>query len=128
MKERPISDRNVHLLGYSRFQRSGVLRGGAGVRFMYPSGAVYDVPRLYLAAWFNTLPRPTPRIRATRMLADGRVIRVYFSRGHSVDVAWDTVLMACEPAYEHFGGLTPGSRRLVKAGVRQCGSFRKEEH
>ena len=127
MERRAILDRKVHLQGYSRFQRSGVLRGGTGVRFVYPSGAIYDVPKAYLASWFETLPQRTPRIRATRVLADGVVTRVYFSGGHSVDVAWDTVLMACEPAYEHFGGLTSESRRLTKAGVRQYGNFRKEE-
>jgi hypothetical protein len=126
-ERRSIVDRKVHLQGYSRFQRSGVLRGGAGIRFVYPSGAIYDVPRAYLATWFNTLPRRTPRIQASRVLAGGMVTRVYFSGRHSVDVAWDTVLMACEPAYEHFGGLTEESRRLTKEGVRQYGKFRIEE-
>jgi hypothetical protein len=127
MKKRSITDRKVHLLGYSRFKRSAVLSEGTCVRFVYPSGAIYDVPRAYLSTWFGTIPLPTPRIRASRVLADGMITRVYFRGGHSVDVAWDTVLMACEPAYEHFGGLTPESRRLTKAGITQYGNFRKEE-
>jgi hypothetical protein len=54
-------------------------------------------------------PSPILALRCRR-LDDGSVVRVYLSSGHAVDVVWDTVLMACEPAYEHFGGLTEESR------------------
>jgi len=42
------------------------------------------------------------------------MVRIYLSDGKQHDVPWDTVLMACEPRYEHFGGLTSHSKELTK--------------
>ena len=40
-------------------------------------------------------------------------MRVYLDNGEIYDVAWDMILMACEPAYEHFGGLTEDSKEFI---------------
>src|ERR1041384_312283 len=122
-----ILDGTVHLRGFSRFKRSTLLRGGEGVRFVYPSGTAYDVPTGYLVRWFDMPAGHKTRIRATRVIAGGMITRVYLTGGGSVDVAWDTVLMACEPAYEHFGGLTARSQRTTHAAARRYGSLRKDQ-
>ena len=103
------------------------LDGGKAVRFIYPCGATYDVPILYLVQWFDTLPRHISKVRTTRVIFNRKLTRVYFNNGKSMDVAWDTVLMACEPEYEHFGGLTAESQKQTRAAMVRYGRFRYEK-
>ncbi len=95
--------------------------------FVFQSGARYDVPVDYLLLWYEgyrgdhnrELGRPFDSSREpttatkTRRLRDGHVVRVYLDNGEIYDVAWDMILMACEPAYEHFGGLTEDSKEFI---------------
>ncbi|MCP4345663.1 MAG: hypothetical protein GY795_09060 [Desulfobacterales bacterium] len=41
-------------------------------------------------------------------------IRIFLNDNSVYDVAWDTVLMACEEKYEHFGGFTEESKKTVQ--------------
>jgi hypothetical protein len=65
----------------------------------------------------------TPVILRVRTISDGHLARLYLSDGRRIDVAWDTILMACEPRYEHYGGLTEVSRQLTARGTDETGSF-----
>ena len=69
--------------------------------------------------WESELQKPilhkmrNPVVLRTRRMIDGSIIRVYLSDGRVFEVPWDTVLMTCEPRYEHFGGLTKKSKAMI---------------
>ena len=48
-----------------------------------------------------------------RRVLSRTAVRIYLSNETAYDVPWDTVLMACEKKYEHFGGLTRESKKIV---------------
>jgi hypothetical protein len=102
--------------GFGLFSTSAVIDGGKAVAFEYPSGTRYIVPLEYIMSWFaeSQPSEDMPVVIRSRRFSDGHLIRIYLSNGRYFDVAWDTVLMACEPAYEHYGGLTAASRALTK--------------
>jgi hypothetical protein len=125
----PFADSDVSFSNFVGFSAVKVLEGGRCVRFRYPSGFSYDVPLRYLLSWFARphfallrgrwrdvsaeWPRNTGKATASgaRRTMGGLAVRIYLTNQRALEVAWDTVLMACEPAYEHFGGLTPEGRQ-----------------
>lgn len=127
---RRLTDNNVTDRGFSQFAASSVLEEGQAVRFVYPSGAAYDVPLVYILEWFRgcedehqeTSRRPrrklshgeTLRIVRSRKFCEDLAVRLYLNNGQTFDVPWDTVLMACEPRYQYFGGLTKQSKRQTE--------------
>lgn len=140
-------DRHLYRLGLYRFSQTSLQNQGKAVRFDYPADLSYCVPLEYLLAWFsaphyvlNRRRRARPleeihslelegwkeaveRIRRVRLILEGRCARIYFNDQAICDVAWDTPLMACEPRYEHFGGLTPESKALTEAYYERLGPF-----
>jgi len=127
---RSLTDRGLVKEGFHRFAGSAKLDNGRSVFFTYPSGAKYKVPLEFVLQWFEPIARGnsefTPCILKTRRMPDPHFVRLYLSDGSTKDVSWDTVLMACEPLYEHYGGLTEQSRELVRQWSDQ-GPFRVEE-
>jgi len=127
----PISDLGLSPRAFMVFSTVRALPGGRVLRFEYPVGLSYDVPVPYVVSWFSQphYRRAGRRWRPassswphgfteavalrTRLMLAGSVACVYLSNSCAVEVAWDTVLMACEPAYEHFGGLTPSARAIT---------------
>lgn len=112
----PILDITLTKQGFGGFSASAIAQAGRAVSFSYPSGACYVVPLKYILSWFEGLPPVDDLVRVikSRRISDGHLVRIYLSNGRSADVAWDTVLMACEPLYEHYGGLTAASKALTK--------------
>lgn len=96
----------------------------------YPSGAIYQIPLEYLLSWYDaphhveTGSNPTDevRIERSRRFSDNHLIRVSLSDGRKYDVAWDVVLMSCEPLYEHYGGFNENSQNLAKQWLGLHGS------
>lgn len=128
-----LLDRTLARQGFGNFARSSKVNGGRSVRFEYPSGARYDVPVEFLLDWFPreeaekaAQSRVLPTVERVRTGPEGDLVRVHLSDGKVLEVAWDTVLMACEPLYEHYGGLTEESRKLTRAGEERYGSLRVE--
>lgn len=123
-----IRDRRVGTSGYSEFASSSVVNEGRGVRFVFRNGSAFEVPAMVLRAWrsaegrLNSV-RAAPRVKRSRRVTRGEVIRLFWSDGIVQDVVWDTVLMGCEPRYEHFGGLTNDSRAFTKRVFDQFGPF-----
>ncbi len=127
-----IRDRNVSPRDYGAFGKCSILRGGKMIRFTMAGGAIYDVPVTYFRKWYDEphyvyansrwveyrgSGRKGHESRATtftkcRRVMGGRAVRVYIGN-HAFFVPWDTVLMACERNYEHFGGLTEESRQVT---------------
>ena len=106
--------------GFSRFASSSIEENGRVIVFVYPSGDRYRVPVSYLLQWYDrshdqgvAIPVGDGRAIRSRKISDGHMVRVFMSDGKKIDVAWDVVLMACEPRYEHYGGLTQESKALV---------------
>jgi hypothetical protein len=55
---------------------------------------------------------------------DEHLYRLDLSNGSGYEVAWDVVLMSCEPLYEHYGGFTDTSKVLTARGFEDYGPFR----
>ncbi len=122
--EKTIRDRNINEKNYSKFSRCAVNDDGRSVRFRYPCGGSYDVDIMQVLSWFDmpncfyqhgqacdwpsnreyTIPSWL-RIKGVRRVACGHALRIRMNDDTAYDVAWDTVLMACEPCYEWYGGL-----------------------
>jgi|CXWL01.1.fsa_nt_gi hypothetical protein len=118
-----ITDRKAGELGFSRFERVGLSEDGQAISVRYESGAAYFLPGRYLLSWFReaatpSVTEPSTSILKVRRLPGSESFRVYLSGGETRDVAWDSVLMAMEPSYEHYEGLTDGSKALVRAWAR----------
>jgi hypothetical protein len=121
-----IRDRTLRKQGFGIFSRSAIAACGKEVAFFYPSGARYIAPIEYVASWFDET-RPDLNLLValrSRKIAGGDLVRVYLSDGRYLDVAWDTVLMACEPRYEHYGGLTAASKALTKRWSKRLKSMK----
>lgn len=71
-------------------------------------------------------PRKAERALRSRRSQDSRTVRVALDNGEAYTVPWDTVLMACEPQFEYFGGLTLESRAMTQRWLRKVGSFRRD--
>lgn len=133
-----ITDSSALDLGFSRFLSSHVRDRGETVDFCMKSGAVYSVPAEYVRRWFrgheNEYERRNDAITGndrlavvrSRRLPGNEYVRVVFSDGYVFEVAWDTVLMACEPRYEHYGGLTDRAKALIQWWSRNHGPFLRE--
>jgi len=118
MPAKIIRDKMLSKHGLSRFARSSISRDGKSIVFEYPSGARYRVTLEYLLSWFREpheqrapIDTSDPRIMRSRRFSDSHLVAVYLSDGRVFYVAFDTVLMACEPRYEYFGGLTEESKK-----------------
>lgn len=124
-----LRDKTLHQHGFKFFSSSSVASDGQVVIFSYPSGSRYIVSLQYILTWFSEVQRGEPPTKAirSRRLSDPHLVRLYFSNDKCVDVAWDTVLMACEPRYEHYGGLTEESKALTKEWSKKLDSVKIEE-
>ena len=122
-----LKDKNLHSEGFGELSRTSVAPDRRSVLFEFPSGISYRVPVEYLYCWFNEgrpdVPSDLRAVRSRRLI-EPKLVRVYFSDGQAHDAAWDTVLMACEPRYEHFGGLTEPSKKLTRKWEAADGRFR----
>lgn len=131
-----LRDSSLAKRGFGAFSGSSVAEHGQVVEFRYPSGDRYAVPVEYIRSWSErnednasgTACAGLKDVTALRVrrLAEGHLVRIYFADGSRQDIAWDTVLMACEPLYEHFGGLTEKSRNLTAAWCSSEAGFRME--
>jgi hypothetical protein len=129
-----IFDKEITSKNFGTFRKCNLIASGKAIRFIMAGGASYDVPLDYFLTW-NTEPhyiyrrnkwvrwdRTKHKSRGAKATAIAKcrpillktAVRVYLNNNTSYDVPWDTVLMACEKGYEHFGGLTNESKRITK--------------
>ncbi len=133
-----IRDRNISPKDYGAFGKCSVLHKGRMIRFTMAGGTIYDVPLVYFLQWHDephyvyskgrwvayrglagqARIRLDAAFTKCRRVMGGRAVRVYLGKC-AYFVPWDTVLMACERDYEHFGGLTKESRRATFAYHRE---------
>lgn len=119
---RKILDKNISAKNYAKFDRCKIIFEGLGVLFNYPSGDSYEVSIDIILSWFD---RPhyilaghrlvdfdlingtsgSVFIEKIRRVMRGHALRIYLNNHAVYDVAWDTVLMACEKRYEWYGGI-----------------------
>jgi hypothetical protein len=123
MKNRKIYDKDIDFSNYGKFKDCRINNGGNEVEFVYVCGDRYVVSLEKLTKWFETphylvthgkarpfntkiqLGTNYNRIIRVRKVLMGTAVRVYLDNSTAYDVPWDTVLMVCEPRYEHYGGL-----------------------
>jgi hypothetical protein len=137
-----FTDQDISRRNYHSFKGCEIGASGKEITFVYACGVQYTVPIDYLAKWFygphrimrngrwqrvleNKLHiKRSKRLRfsnwrrLTRSLEGWKGIvydrvRLYFNDGTSNDLAYDTLLMTCEPRYELFGGLCDESKRIT---------------
>ena len=134
-----ISDAVAGETGLSRFQSVTSHGDRRIVRFQMRSGDTFDVPVPVILTWFDGYEDEQPGAILREVSVDdlemidaacwveGRIARVSLNDGRILDVPWDTLLMACEPRFEHYGGLTAASKKLTKRLARNYGSFKVSE-
>jgi hypothetical protein len=125
-----IRDRTIATQGFDRFISSSTKPDGNVVVFRYPAGVCYEVPVGYILEWFDESGGGQPSdgivyALRSRLISNGQLARVYLSDGRHCDVAWDTVLMACEPLYEHYGGLSKAAQEMTQGWLEKHGSFQR---
>jgi hypothetical protein len=129
-----IIDKNITLDNYGAFIECVIRGDGKNIEFVMSGGTSYAVSLNYFLAWFKEphyiynsgrwikparTIKKTDRVRLQkfikwRRIHAGRAVKVYLSDNTAYIVPWDTVLMACERSYEHFGGLTKESKKLAR--------------
>ena len=123
-----ITDRRVGELGFNLF-RKVTIESRKELLVRYFSGAAYRVPCNYLKTLLrgaeNAQPSETScQLQRVRIVRGREMFRLTFSDGLVSTLAWDDILMACEPMYEHFGGFTPAGRKLIQTWNEKHGPFR----
>lgn len=134
-----LYDKDITPSDYGTFQNCSIRAEGKVFRFEYACGARYDVPIDYFVQWYyephyirrgsrwiewqRSKHKDVKKGRRLRLLfvryrsLSGiwgiRAVKIFLNNGTAFLVPWDTVLMSCEKRYEHFGGLTKESRRIV---------------
>jgi hypothetical protein len=135
-----IRDGTASARGITQFTLAEPSPDGQALEIVLKSGAGYRVPLDYICAWFPAEPpaagaRPCavtvagapdvrPSIRKATIATFPTTLDLELSDGRSLTLVWETVLMACEPRYEHFGGESDESKELTKQYFDRYGSFR----
>ena len=127
-----IKDNKIDFSNYANFKSCKIRDNGKSIRFIMVNGAQYDVPMEYFLSWFTsphyrnvdnklidfdeTMEHPDPKkshFTNWEIILSATAVRIYLDY-YVYTVPWDTILMACEPRYEHFGGLTEESKANVR--------------
>ena len=119
--EEMIFDKNITLNDFASFQKCKILDEGKVIEFQMANGMSYKVQLSKIEKWFlipsgyfdnskAKLKKDCPGLHNKKIVRIRRIlrrsaIRIYLSDHSFYDVAWDAVLMACEPHYEHYGGI-----------------------
>jgi hypothetical protein len=122
-----LTDGTASYFGFNRFSDCRVIEQGGAVDFELCSGAVFRVPVAYLLTWYDCEDVDCDVSIGDVVLhpdGDYGAVDLTLSDGREIMVSWDAVLMACEPAYEHYGGLTEGARRNIEEWAKRNGPFR----
>lgn len=140
MKTDKITDKDISFDNYATFKKCEIFNNGKRLKFTMACGISYEVSLDYLLKWFKTphylckngnilkwkiskkddhrVRRKSITVVKFRRVLSRTAVRIYLSNETVYDVPWDTVLMACEKKYEHFGGLTKESKKIVNEWLR----------
>lgn len=130
-----ILDKDVQRSNYGTFQKCIIDYSGKTIKFVYANKENYTVSIDFFLKW-NKYPHTvfsknrwkswSPSVKFSkkkglfkkwRRILSNSAIQVYLSNGVAYTIPWDTVLMACEPRYEHYGGFTEESQTLIKVDL-----------
>ena len=124
-KKPRILDKDIANHNYARFTACTICGDGHKIEFSYPVGDSYCVDINEFESWYNSphliidktgsaidwpqgkayRPQRKRCFAHAELALSGFTIRVLLSDQTGYYVAWDTVLMACEPRYQWYGGL-----------------------
>jgi len=133
-KGRRLLDKDIRRHDYGSFAKCRLSPQNDSIEFVLTGGAMYEVKLDYFLRWhehphflrqgrklddLNATVAGRPQLRGLKFAGCRRIrsrtaVRIQLNNGYVYDVPWDTVLMACEKNYEHFGGLTSKSQELVE--------------
>lgn len=127
-----ILDKNINFSNYANFRNCRIKNKGKIITFVMACGVQYDVAIDYFLQWnkhphylltkgkliegdksSQHIEEKPPIFSKYWMTLSNTAVMVCLSNDSVYEVPWDTVLMACEERYEHFGGLTDESKRIV---------------
>jgi len=120
MIKKRILDKNISRKNYGAFKKTSVVDAGCSILVEYNNNEKYKIPLDYMLEW-NPEFRLTKkrmsdsnplRIMKTRRVMRGTCINIYLSDARVFQIAWDSVLIAGEPQYEHFGGFSLESKKF----------------
>lgn len=135
-----ILDSNVVDEGWTVFKNASIEDEGTSMVFEFASGAVYRVPLKVLLGWYDGFrgthnsdsdvkpdldQQPTAIVEC--MLdqeTQFNAVRMALDNGEIYIIAWDVVLMSCEPRYQYFGGFNRASQESTAANFEMFGPFR----
>jgi len=123
--KKKIFDKDISDFNYAVFENCILKNEGVSIMFAYPCKQEYEVPVKEVLTWFfrphyslvddnilldwpNNKDYKMPEnifVEKLQFVLEKHAVRIFMNDKTVYDVAWDTVLMACEPRYEWFGGL-----------------------
>ncbi|MCD4780547.1 MAG: hypothetical protein K8S27_08385 [Candidatus Omnitrophica bacterium] len=122
MIKKKIYDKDINFSNYGSFKKTILSKDGISITFIFTCNDNYVVKISSLKKWFKSphyilqegklinfnrrlhVVKDAKKIIKIRCILLRTAIRIYFDNNAVNDVCWDTVLMACEPRYEHYGG------------------------
>ncbi len=129
----PILDKNITEHNFQSFKKCIIMQSNTMIRFIMANDVSYDVTIDYFLNWYyephyiyiknkwvkwNSMKHKItnntkPRFKRWRRFNSNHAVTVFLNNKTAYDVPWDTVLMSCEKQYEHFGGFTKESKKVV---------------
>lgn len=122
-----ISDRDVNRLGLLRFRAASISLDKRTIEVCYEGPYCYKIPIEYILSWYTKGPHEMAEALdrcSVEVMEDPEEVELRLEDGSIYRIAWDVVLMACEPTYEHFGGFTEYSKRNSSSWLLRHGSFK----
>jgi hypothetical protein len=117
MEVSPLTDRDFNLRDMPFIREAEVVESDSLLRVKLLHGLAYQIPVAYLRQWYEGGPHqilPEHGALEATIIEEGDMLRVRLPDGSVYLVAWDVILMACEPRYVHFGGFTEYSKRTTQ--------------
>jgi hypothetical protein len=119
-----VKDKDINASNYACFKSCDIINSGKAIRFVFAGGATYNVDLSYFLLWFekphyfikeNPIDISNGMIAVinTDLILSKSAVKICLNNNAVYETPWDTVLMACEERYEHFGGLTEKSKEIT---------------
>lgn len=127
-----ILDKYITRKNYGIFQKCIIAPSGKSINFIFANGQEYTVSLEYFLKWNRhphvvyfknkwinwnasiSIDNKNGLYKKWRRVISNSAVKIYLTNDTAYIIPWDTVLMACEPRYEYYGGLTKESKKIVK--------------
>jgi hypothetical protein len=124
--EEPVFFYLEHLQGFGSLRRAYPSEGGSAVTVEFACGYRYRLPMAYLTNWYPGWEEyQSSRILRARISGlTSEMLTLGLDKGPSFVTRTTTILEACEPTFDAFGGVEGHLRQMVEEGLARFGAFR----